>query len=246
MLMMLPLPGYVWDHDTVSLQVYRRGYQTNTINNWQRSPLVWVLANSWEEREMAIDRLLFAEQATRMINIKEGETATKVPTPLDEIENRCWLQKKEYWFENKNSLRETDEIKRAFRRIAVEYQALESELSHVPQYEKMYERVASKSKQLLCLASCLVEKPEKAEHGQTSLPSIKESLAEVAIGSPKDIQLAASILQREGINHYINADGDLYLYVSNSDYDFATSLLICKSGRFNNRMIIREPAKLIK
>jgi len=34
-------------------------------------------------------------------------------------------------------------------------------------------------------------------------------LAEVAIGSPENIQLTSSILQEEGVNHYINADGVL-------------------------------------
>ncbi|HQR06109.1 MAG TPA: hypothetical protein PLN21_04760 [Gemmatales bacterium] len=222
-MVIIPLPGYRWDHDTISLRVYRRGHQTQTLKSWEWSDLSWKPASGWEERELAIDQIFCADSSEKW---------------MENIECQNWFSEKSSWVEVENSLAVKTRIQQSLLRIALEYLRLEEELNQTPDHDLQLQRVQSKRKQLLCLASASLTKPGESFWGSTTQAACTE---EVAIGAAVDIQQAQERLQANGIASAVVLKDSIYLYVPKEDFNAASALLLTYESRKSVRLIIRSP-----
>lgn len=229
MLMMIPLPGYRWDHDTVSLRVYRSGYQTVTLKSWDWSAIQWKPVNSCEERELAIDQLLYADTPV------DAGGFFLVPQPengkvLESIDNADWFASKRDWLDVENSTAVKKQIQQTLRRVAQEYLVLEDELTRATGYDQQRKRLAEKRLQALLLANGLFE-------------TSSSDTEELAIGSPANVQKAHTYLLENSIPTSVVLKDRVTLFVSTYHYNQASTLLMNKHNLFAKDLIIREPKK---
>ena len=231
----LPLPGYVWKHDTICLKVYRRGYQTITIKNWDcSSHLTWQPAREWLERELAIDDLLYSKRENRH----------EMDIHLKEIETCCW-------FNNDNSDERIKQTKLALARVAHEYAELAAQLTQVPGTVEQQMRVNTKAQQLRWLTQCSSQK-QLEDQGMKFEGSEKGTIARLAHGPIDAVQQATNLLTEAGLTYYlvgeaskrITVQSEITIYVPDTDRNRAIDALESIKNTLGKDFWVSDPVKV--